>query len=114
MCLEFLYRFLQNFFFHSKKKWTRYDKKCVLVFILSDFNETWIFFRQIFEKYSQISRFMEFCPVGAELFHEDKRVDLTRVIDILQNCSAKSTKMTKTAPRTKFQSTDKLSTKPQG
>jgi len=67
-----------------------------------------------FLKNTQISNFMEFCPVGAELFHEDKRVDLTRVIDILQNCSAKSTKMTKTAPRTKFQSTDKVSTKPQG
>jgi hypothetical protein len=34
---------------HSKKKWTRYDKKCIMVF-LSDFNETWIFpndFRKI-------------------------------------------------------------------
>jgi hypothetical protein len=33
---------------HSEEKWTRYDKKCILVFMyplfLSNCNETWIFF----------------------------------------------------------------------
>jgi hypothetical protein len=53
-----------------------------------------------FLKNTQILNFMELRLVGAELFHEDRRVDLTRVIDILRNCSAKSTKMIKTAPQT--------------
>ena len=40
---------------HYKKKWARYDKISILVFMylyLSDFNETWIFstdFRKIFK-----------------------------------------------------------------
>ena len=44
---------------HSKKKWARYEQKCMLVFMyrlcLSDFNENWIFstdFRK--KKYSNI------------------------------------------------------------
>jgi len=32
------------------------------------------FFRQIFEKYS-ISNFMKIRPVGAKLFHADRRTD---------------------------------------
>ena len=57
---------------------------------------------------------MKIRPVGTELFREDRRVDLTRVIVILRNCSAKSAKITKTESRTQIQSTEKLSTKPQG
>ena len=64
-----------------------------------------------FSKNTNISDFMKIRPVGTELFHEDRRVDLTRVIAILRNCSAKATKMAKTAPGTKIQSTEKLSTK---
>jgi len=33
------------------------------------------FYRQIFEKYSVLSKFMKICPVGAELFHADRRTD---------------------------------------
>jgi len=32
MCFDFLYNFCLNIF-HSKKKQTRYDKKCTLVFM---------------------------------------------------------------------------------
>jgi len=45
---------------------------------LSDFNET-IFF-DIFWKNTQIPNFMKIPPVGAELFHEDGRTDMTKLI----------------------------------
>jgi hypothetical protein len=46
MCIDFLYNFVWNIS-NCKKKWARYDKNRVLVFmystvILIDFNETWI------------------------------------------------------------------------
>jgi len=58
---------------HSKKKWSSYDQKHILIF-LSDFNETWIFWTQ-FRKHSKFhenpssgsgsdeadSRFTQFC-----------------------------------------------------
>jgi len=36
--------------------------------------------RQIFSKHSQIPNFMEIRPVGAELFHADRRTDITNLI----------------------------------
>ena len=61
---------------------------------LSDCKETWIFstdFRK--KKNTQISDFVKFCPVGAELFHADKRrdrqtdrqTDMTKLIVALCN-----------------------------
>ena len=44
--------------------------KCRL--FLSDFNETWIFWTD-FSKNYQISNFMKLRPVGAALFHADRR-----------------------------------------
>jgi len=56
---------------HSKKKWARYDTKCVLAscevpLFLSYFNETWIF-RQNFEQFSNI-KFLENPFVGSRVF----------------------------------------------
>ena len=38
------------------------------------------FSRQIFQKYPQISNLMKIRPVGAELFHEGRRTDMTKLI----------------------------------
>jgi len=43
------------------------------------------FFRQIFKKNPQISNFMNICPVGAELFHEDGQTDMTKLIFAFRN-----------------------------
>jgi len=61
--------------FHSKKKWARYDRKCVLVFRQRVFYSCLIvmkfeFSRQIFEKYS-FTKFHENPWVGAEMFHDE-------------------------------------------
>jgi len=45
-----------------------------------------------FLKNTRTSNFMKIRPVGAELIHEDRPVDLTRVIVILRKCSANAIK----------------------
>ena len=57
---------------HSKKKWARYDQKCISVFMLTSRHSCPILLklelsRQIFEK--KKSNFMKTRPMGAELFH---------------------------------------------
>jgi len=42
--------------------------------LLSDYNEIWIFSIS-FRKNTQISYFMKYHPVGAELFHAEGRID---------------------------------------
>ena len=42
------------------------------------------FSRQFFEKYS-ISYFMKILPVGAELFHVDRRTEMTKLIVSFRN-----------------------------
>ena len=42
------------------------------------------FSRQIFEN-TQISNFMKICSVGAEMFHEDGRADITKLIIAFRN-----------------------------
>ena len=86
--------------FHSKKKWVRYDEKCILVImyppLLSDFNETWIS-SAVSRKNTQISNFMKIRPVGTELFHEegqkvgqadgrkDGQTDMPKLIVVFRN-----------------------------
>jgi hypothetical protein len=43
---------------------------------LSHFNETWIFATEN----TQILNFLNICPAGAELFHEDRRTVMTKLI----------------------------------
>jgi hypothetical protein len=43
--------------------------------ILSDFNETYNFLVDFWEK-TQISNFMKISPVGAEVFHGDRKMDI--------------------------------------
>jgi hypothetical protein len=64
---------------HSKKKWARYDEKCIMVFTWSASYSCQILMklelsRQIFEKYPKFS-FMKSRPVGAELYHADRQTD---------------------------------------
>jgi hypothetical protein len=57
MCSDFLYNFYLKLFLCCTKKGTRQDHKRLHVkypLLLSDFNNTSIFFRNIFEKYSNI------------------------------------------------------------
>ena len=56
-----------------------YWYSCEVSIILHDFNETWIFWTEIKKKYSQ-RNFMKLRPVGAEMFHADRRTDMTKLI----------------------------------
>jgi hypothetical protein len=47
-------------------------------FLLSYFNETWLLDK--FSKNTEISNFMKIRPVGAELFHADRRTDMTKLM----------------------------------
>jgi hypothetical protein len=70
---------------HSKKKWARYNKKCILIF-LSDFNETWIFstdFRKIL-KY-QISWKSSIGNRVVPCGRKDRRTDMTKLIVVFRN-----------------------------
>ena len=74
---------------HSKKNWARYYQKIYIGFhvkypiLLSYYNETWIFDR--FSKNTQISNFTKIRPVGAELFHADRRTKMTKLIIAFRN-----------------------------
>jgi len=67
--------------FHSKENWERYDQKCQLVYplFLSEFNETLIFSTDYW-KMPKYQMFMKIHPMGAELFHADRRTDITKLI----------------------------------
>jgi len=74
---------------HYRKKWVRCDQKRILVFMQSTRYSYQIlmkleFSRQI-SKNSQISHSMNIHPVGAELFHEDRRTDMTKLTDAFHN-----------------------------
>ena len=45
---------------------------------------------QIFEKKSQISSFTKIRPMGAELFHADRRADMTKLIAAFRNFASAS------------------------
>ena len=56
-----------------------YWSSCKVPFPLSEFNETWIFATIFFPPHNtQISNFTEIHPVGAALFHADRRTDVTK------------------------------------
>ena len=49
--------------------------------------------RQIFGKKIQIPNFMEIRPVGAELFHADRRTDMKRLIVAFRNFASAPKKL---------------------
>ena len=51
----------------------------VPLLFMSDFNETWIFLTD-FWKNTEMPNFIKIRPVGAELFHADRRTDVTKLI----------------------------------
>ena len=52
--------------------------------LLSDFNETWIFFTD-FQKILRNLNFMKIRSVRAELFHVDRQTDMTKLIAMFYN-----------------------------
>jgi hypothetical protein len=81
---------LSETFLILKKKWVRYDPKCVSVFMQSSCHSCQIlmiieFSGQYFEKNTRISNFMNICPVGTELFHADERTDMTKLSVTFRN-----------------------------
>jgi hypothetical protein len=58
---------------------------------LSDFKDAWIFSTD-FRKKLQISNFMKIRPVGAELFHADRRTDMMKLIVTFRNFANASEK----------------------
>ena len=77
--------FLQKFAFsRSRKGQAAYDQKCVLVFMQSiqifsfEFNKSWIFFSR-YSVNNQISNLIENRPMGDDLFHAERRTDMTKL-----------------------------------
>jgi len=58
---------------------------------LSDFDETWIFSTD-FRKNAKIPNLIKVCPVGAELFHADRRTDMTKLIVVFRSSANASKK----------------------
>jgi hypothetical protein len=86
MCSDIHYKFFWNIP-QSKKKWARYDKKCILVLSWSNFYFCLIlmkleFSRQIFEK-SLNTKFHENPPIGSRdvpCGQKDRRRDKTKLV----------------------------------
>jgi hypothetical protein len=57
-----------------------YWSSCKIPVILVRFSSWNLNFQEIFSKNTQISNFMEISPVGAELFHADRRTDITNLV----------------------------------
>jgi hypothetical protein len=65
--------------FPSKKNWARYDQKCILVFTYSTRYSCQILMKlEFFQKC--ISNFEKISPVGAEIFHADRRTDMKLIV----------------------------------
>jgi hypothetical protein len=71
VCFEFLYNFFWNIF-HSKKNWG-------------------LNFLDIFSKNTQIPNFTKIHPERAELFHAERRTDMTQLIVAFHNFSTAPT-----------------------
>jgi len=89
MCvLNFSTTFVWNIS-HSKKKWVWYDQNGILVFMKSTGFSCLILikleFWQLSKKNTQISNFIKFHPVGAELFHADRQTDMMKLIITFRN-----------------------------
>jgi len=81
----------------SKKKWTRWDRKWMSVFISSTRYSCQILMKlefpwQVFEKHSNIKFhenfmkiFMKILPVGTELFRTDRRTGMAKLIFAFRN-----------------------------
>ena len=69
---------------HSQKNWERCDQKMniglhvMYPLLLSDFNETWIFFTD-FRKILKHQISWKISPLRPELFHADGRTDMTKL-----------------------------------
>ena len=79
---------------HFKKKWARFDYKCILVFTHKVPGIVFFFSSRYYWKFNfldwssrntQKSNFMNILPVGAELFHVDGQRDMTKLIVAFRN-----------------------------
>jgi hypothetical protein len=74
---------------HSEKNWARYDKKCMLVFMLStcilvQFQWNLNFLNRL-SKNTQISNLLKISLMGAELFHVDRQTEMMNLVIIFCN-----------------------------
>ena len=87
---------------HSKKNSARCCHRCIQVFKYCPLCSRQIlmkheFPRKLFEKYSN-TKFHENPPLGTELYHADRRTDMTKLIVVCRN----SAKLPKTAAEEKI------------
>jgi hypothetical protein len=68
-----------------------YWSSCKMAAILVRFKYT-LYFLDSFTKNTHISDFIKICPVGAELFHEYGRTDMTKVTDAFRSFANASKK----------------------
>ena len=87
LCFVFLHKFGRKHFSLSEEVSKIWSNICIglhakFSLLLSDSNEIRIF--PTFSKYTQVWNVMKIRPIGAELFHEDKRTDgqtdITKII----------------------------------
>jgi hypothetical protein len=79
MCLDFLYNFCLKYFpfweeFNEISSQKSKSRLVMYPLFLSDFKGTWILSKGFRQK-PQISNFIKNRPVGAELFHTNRRTD---------------------------------------
>jgi hypothetical protein len=80
---DFLYKFVWNIS-HSKTNWARYDHKCAQVFLYITRYSCPILMKSVFlDRVSEgihTPNFKKIRPVGAELFHADRRTFTTKLV----------------------------------
>ena len=87
-CFDFLYKFCQKYFSFYEELSEILSKMYIDLHVkyrlfLSDFKVNRIFSR--FSKIAQISNFMPIRPVGVELFHADRRTDMSKLTVAFRN-----------------------------
>jgi hypothetical protein len=104
-CFDFLHNFCQekHFLFYEELSeiWSKMYIGLHVKYpsFLSDLKTTWIFWT-VFRNKTQISNFIKIRPVGKQLFHGDRRTDMTKLTVAFRNF-ANSSKYESFVPKIK-------------